>query len=288
MISDIDVLELKNLLIQHKLYKGPRSGRIGKVGGSMKRGQQHVEMTEEWFKTVVHATSEVRPERTLAAHRVMVERHIGAKGLDLFDHLLDTYELEIENGFFQSKITSVALLDRTIYLHGDIYQRTGALAGTFSRYFRLDQRGKLFVEHTDLHIAPNYQDTGIGTTFYQHMEQEYIKYGVDFIILEANLTVGGYAWARMGFDFNNVDDQENFVTDFKDLLSDKYSQEVADQAQLEHAWDIAAYIGPDGKQVGKEFLLGTDWEGIKFLTPESEGRSVGDTYFKHKNAKKTA
>ena len=60
----------------------------------------------------------------------------------------------------------------------------------------------------------------------------------------------------------------------------KYKQPLPFEPK--HAWEIAAYEGPDGEKIGKEFMLGTEWDGIKEMDPKNEGWKVGQKYYESK------
>lgn len=121
--------------------------------------------------------------------------------------------------------------------------------------------------HIDLlQMKSEYQGNGFATRYMKHVEETLSYEGAISITLEANIDVGGYAWARMGYDFAYAEDLSNF----KDRLAETYnmyygkwpSMERMDRVQ--HSWDIAAFTGPDGQRIGKRTLLGTHWDAIKY------------------------
>lgn len=56
--------------------------------------------------------------------------------------------------------------------------------------------------HVSFEIDKSVQGKGFGEAFLEHSEREYAKAGIDHVMVTAAGTVGGYAWARAGFDWN--------------------------------------------------------------------------------------
>lgn len=74
----------------------------------------------------------------------------------------------------------------------------------------------------DLIQLPNeLQGKKIGTALLKKIENVMKKSGVKRIEIHADLSLGGYAWARNGFDFRNVDDLQRAKTAIQKLLSKK-------------------------------------------------------------------
>ena len=174
---------------------------------------------------------------------------------------------------------------------------SGDAVGYFRRDFTLsDEDGSSIVKHDFFRLNAEYQNQGFGSRFYENSEIAYMNAGLDAIYLEADMAIGGYAWARMGFDFRDDFTLNNYKDQFKDRLTWMYSTEVAlDRYEIDwaswdantnHAWDIAAYEGPDGRRVGKEFLLGKSYEAVKILSPFSMGVEIGDAYYEIKKRMK--
>lgn len=93
-----------------------------------------------------------------------------------------------------------------LMVHGSLYDYRTAVdnggepieAGTFDRM--IEPGG--VVHHELLHILPSYQGQGMATEFNAHAEDMYRAYGFREIHLEAASTVGGYAWAVAGYDWD--------------------------------------------------------------------------------------
>jgi hypothetical protein len=70
------------------------------------------------------------------------------------------------------------------------------------RAIRTDDDGKLTVEHELLKVRRKYQGEGRATKLNAAMEDVYRANGVDHLTTHADIDVGGYTWARAGWDFD--------------------------------------------------------------------------------------
>ncbi|MFI6761338.1 toxin glutamine deamidase domain-containing protein [Micromonospora sp. NPDC050417] len=73
--------------------------------------------------------------------------------------------------------------------------------GRVVREFRRDHDGTLIAEHVSLRLSSTVHGRGFADEFNQAMREWYRYSGVDHISLRAASSVGGYAWARAGFDW---------------------------------------------------------------------------------------
>jgi GNAT superfamily N-acetyltransferase len=159
-----------------------------------------------------------------------------------------------------------------------IYDRTGAEVGQASRTIvrpNGDEPG--YVIHQDLELQPGVQGTGFGSRFNAHAEEVYREQGMDRIELGANVDVGGYAWARAGYDFQPVGedgiDTRSFVAqrarEKAGGYDDATGQEIERVASKPDAAPIEfAMIGHTPGATtwpGKEIMLGSSWSGVKKL-----------------------
>ncbi len=152
----------------------------------------------------------------------------------------------------------------------------------------------LSVYHDSFLLEEEHQNKGIAASMLEHMEDAYVEHGVASIGLFANDSVGGYAWARQGFDFARDQDDEAPEKLDLDIDAERIIRGVARDGDhmnalideyygLYHAWDIAAWDptgAPPGEHLGKLILLGSSWHGEKSLDPKSEGYQVGRAYRK--------
>jgi predicted ABC-type ATPase len=91
-------------------------------------------------------------------------------------------------------------------IKGYIYDRSGGTVGNFTRRLSYDtEKRELSVEHYELDLAESAQGSGVGAAFNTASIAEYRSIGVDHIKVQTGLSVGGYAWAREGFRFDEGD-----------------------------------------------------------------------------------
>jgi hypothetical protein len=102
----------------------------------------------------------------------------------------------------------------------------GREAGLWERAYYRDHRGKLIAVHAYLSLENGYQGRGFAAAFNANLERWYREQGVERIDLHANIDVGGYAWARAGYDF--LDDES--ASDVLDRLRAEV-QELTGEAE---------------------------------------------------------
>lgn len=78
------------------------------------------------------------------------------------------------------------------------FETDGREVGTATRTYRDDGS----VEHVEFVLDYDAQGQGLATRWNRQTEEAYRELGVDRITLNANIDVGGYAWARQGYDWN--------------------------------------------------------------------------------------
>lgn len=100
--------------------------------------------------------------------------------------------------------------NQTILVYGDISieeessrHRTSEWekVGHFTRRFELID-DEWVVHHVSAGLEPQYRGQGIMTGLNRRAENGYIKAGIKEVRVYANLSVGGYAWAKAGFDWD--------------------------------------------------------------------------------------
>lgn len=178
---------------------------------------------------------------------------------------------------------------------GTIYDEDGNWAGEFQRRFFIDDSGSVAVSHELLRIDEDYQGTGFAKVFNRQAEDYYISHGITDVHVHAALDVGGFAWARQGFDWartggatSSVKGQMDDVLD-SGLLPGSVQRSGRDlRARLDlpssdpdypSPREVASwgYVKGADTWPGKESLLGSDWYGIKELSPDGPRRSTTET-----------
>lgn len=171
-------------------------------------------------------------------------------------------------------------IDGNIWV-GDAEDKHKNAAGYFIR--RLRAGGELYNAH--LELDEQYQKNGAGTAFYRQGEKWAQKAKIDHIKVIANISRGGYAWARMGFDFQN----EYQRHDFADKVFNKAFEAggtipyTRDRMMSMSAWELASMTTSSGVDVGKQVFMGSGWDGIKYLNKNSNTWKAGQMYYDTKD-----
>jgi GNAT superfamily N-acetyltransferase len=87
----------------------------------------------------------------------------------------------------------------TLRVVGEIHDAEGAKVGKFERLVNMEE-GRLTNEY--LKLKPHVQGQGFAEAFYRHTEESVAAQGITEVAIHANLDVGGYAWAKRGFDWD--------------------------------------------------------------------------------------
>ena len=182
--------------------------------------------------------------------------------------------------------------DESIDVDGTIYDTDGNWAGEFQRKFFRDESGDMVVEHALLRIEDDYQGTGFSKVFNRTAENYYISHGVNKVDIHAALDVGGYAWAKQGFDWApkggatwQVKDQFDNVLSDPGLPASVRRSGASLRARLDlpssdpdypTPREVASwgYVQGASTWPGKQTLLGSDWYGQKSLTPSGPRQST--------------
>ena len=79
----------------------------------------------------------------------------------------------------------------------------GKEVGSFVRDMTLHPNGRMEVHHSWLRLTTASHGTGFARAFNEHAWPRYADAGVDDVSIYAALSVGGYAWARQGFELTS-------------------------------------------------------------------------------------
>jgi hypothetical protein len=212
-------------------------------------------------------------------------------------------------GYSKSEVTIEVeiLVDNENYTDNEEYEKQPKgidgytpLAGIMSRTFTRNKDGTLSVKHNRFGIENDFQGKGIASNINEHVEKEYEKLGVDNIMLNANAKIGGYAWARQGYDFmkpdfskgkvnHRPDVRKHFITrigyllELGDIDKKTHDEYVSEVESLEHSWEFASWNPSwrekDSENLGKSWMLGQTWDAEKTLDKKSLGYQIGKAYF---------
>lgn len=144
--------------------------------------------------------------------------------------------------------------------------------------FAISPDGKT-VHHSEMVLEPGVQGQGFATRQMVHVVDAYRSAGVRKMTLTANADVGGYAWARAGFSF---DDSQIFSSMYRESIVKK-ARNAARRADPATRLEIRrvtsdprsspidfAMIGhTPGATMwpGKKIMLGSTWNATMELTP---------------------
>jgi SPP1 gp7 family putative phage head morphogenesis protein len=91
--------------------------------------------------------------------------------------------------------------DSDIEIKGLIYAHGGQEVGQFMRTIRIWTDQPPEAHHDWLSLEADIQGQGFAQEFNAHLYEHYRQWGIEEVHLAANIDVGGYAWARAGFDW---------------------------------------------------------------------------------------
>jgi hypothetical protein len=204
---------------------------------------------------------------------------------------------------YRVQVDTVDLDEDEIAVSGHIMSG-GLIVGEVSRTYQRDRDGLWVYVDTQKLYDTEGQGKGFGTAFNADEEARYRRWGVDRIELVAGETVGGYAWARGGFDFLReseadviwrplraeverlgrwldanqdnpaVVDEEYQQAEFEHhhgrLFLDRIQRHDFGDADYPTAGQAATLgyqpgMGKDDQWLGKRVMLGTEWRGVKPL-----------------------
>jgi hypothetical protein len=162
--------------------------------------------------------------------------------------------------------------DGSIEVAVTIRNSTGQIVGGAKRTIR--PAAEATVRHDELVLFSQARGQGFATRYNAQVEAEYRKTGVKRITLEANLDVGGYAWARSGYDFSSAGDRKKVA---ERAIADKPKWNKATQAEIDRVAKNPRSTPADFAMIGhgtpgqpafwagKQIMLGATWEGVKEL-----------------------
>ncbi len=130
------------------------------------------------------------------------------------------------------------------------------------------------VNHNYLVLDEGERGQGFATRFNAHAEDVYRANGIRMVTLHANIDVGGYAWARAGYDFrNNQTRSATTAHAYVESVTRGHPQAAVDRfRELSNGGkatplEIAMVGHTPGASTwpGKEVMLDSDWQGVKLL-----------------------
>lgn len=156
---------------------------------------------DHWLPTGAHTLQEM-------AQNLADARITSGFGPDQDEHpVMDTvrrvfdYE-DFDTGYYTEVGSATWQPASHLWVEGKIRAADGTVAGSFRRYMYPDGH----VYHAYLKISdPGAQGGGFTARWFEQVKQQYREQGFDRVTVHANIDVGGYAWAKLGFDFEDDD-----------------------------------------------------------------------------------
>lgn len=193
------------------------------------------------------------------------------------------------NGEYASLTVKVREVETTtdeIDVSADIRDANGVYVGTTQRILRRGSDGKLWVYHAYLSLNSNFQGQGFAEAWNGHLMNWYSESGLDRIEVTANIDVGGYTWARQGFDWKDESDAYSIGARLRRHVADNpgtyneeqlaAAQDVLDRLDRIDFGDPGYPTAYEMSQVGrlpgqgrtdpwpgKQAMLGSTWHGVK-------------------------
>lgn len=204
----------------------------------------------------------------------------------------DIYDYTDRHTGLRSEVTdsNIAIMGDRLSLQGVIYDTNGNAVGRFTRNISGDT-----VEHAHFKIDSTDQGGGFTSRWFEQVKQQYRDNGFRYITVSANLDVGGYAWAKIGFDFDSRSDASDLLwkakntARVKQTIGELSDETVAEIQALRDRFDAGEWVTPleisrlgwrnrdadqfdgyprtagNGDQIemwlGKFIMLGSSWSG---------------------------
>lgn len=158
------------------------------------------------------------------------------------------------------------------YVDVEITDRAGHTVGGATRTVRPAEQAE--VRHDGIHLDGAVRGQGFATRWNAQAEESYRAHGIKRVTLFANEDVGGYAWARAGYDFGTADARAGVARRAR-AAADKYGFDDALRAQVERLandpkatpleYSVLGYTPGAKVWPGKRIMYASQWEGVKQL-----------------------
>jgi hypothetical protein len=159
---------------------------------------------------------------------------------------------------------------------------------TLSRSFGRKWDGKLEVHHDLFKLPDSARGSGVGAEVIARSMAQYKKMGVDKVTMLANLDVGGYVWARMGYVPESPRDWKRLAESMKNGLS-RYSPKtrielraILDDPDPKAIWRLSDHPN------GKELLLDTNWHAVFDMSDRAALQRLADAVARGKAKRGTS
>jgi hypothetical protein len=250
-----------------------------------------------WVKMGDHEKKSARPRATRKAAAPTASGRERLNGLlDGESHDLTPAELDQMAEFFRlddpTSGWSLKPVDgsvrgndrKQLRFRAQLVDRDGHWVGDVSRSFTRNPDGTLSVSHEAFSLKESARGGGVSSRWLAKMEDRYRDAGVREITLQTE-KVGGYAWAKAGFDFADRGEVKAIGSRFNRVLKSRDAQRDLPQRVLTDGEELVrrsqskdpgewptpmefAMLGwaPEADTwVGKQAMIGSSWDGVKRL-----------------------
>ncbi len=164
-----------------------------------------------------------------------------------------------------------------------IRDASGKLVGTAQRVLRRDPKtGRPVAYHANFELDPEVRGSGFSARWLAQLEDRYRQSGIDRIELNTD-GVGGYAWAKAGFDFSGPREARKAADRMELLLGSAVARGVnpetraAAESLIERAraggdaiptpmeFAMVGWKPGASMWLGKAAMLNSKWAGVKQL-----------------------
>lgn len=169
---------------------------------------------------------------------------------------------------------------KTVLYIGHVY-KNDQIVGSI----QVEYDPNLFIgEIKEIMLDKSVQGTGFGKKYVEHIEDTLMEMGARELTLTATASVGGYFWAKVGYDFRSREGRDSVQRRLEKVWKSRYPMKrvpLVAMSSSVHSWEIAALRGHDGYKIGKEAMLGSSWFGGKVVAGRySHYMGIDDTGYK--------
>lgn len=223
-----------------------------------------------------------------------------------YDKFIENLNSKLPAGF-RAELNNPITFSGNIMSTKVAFYKGNSRLGAATRHFMVstdDRSGKRVssVEHAYFTLTDATQGSGVSSVFLNASKQMYRQMGLDRIAIHADISVGGYAWARGGFDFASAGHMTDAISDWEmrmnwniprgreeewreglrkfNELKARATRENFQNKTHPAAIEFANIGRPDGPTsstdtwFGKAMMLGSDWYGEFPLNPAGPSATV--------------
>lgn len=211
------------------------------------------------------------------------------KGGGVIHDLFDSWEEGDEQDIWGMQLDSGVSTSVEAEIHPDRIEISGRfydIDGTQLGHFYRQVLPNGIIHNDEFFLDENAQGAGIGKEFFLKTRQNYIDRGVKKITVTPGSDVGGYAWAKMGFEIDyNFNEKQSIIERVRQLATPsralrRYAADEKNSAAHRNAVKalpknptMSQILSlPDG--IAKPILLGTNWHGVMSLEAISKMSSA--------------